>query len=242
MTTFADYGIDIRGGTRGEVRTTCPECSPTRRKKNEKCLAVNVDKETWHCQHCGYSGGLKKMKHDYPASIPKTYTKPTRKISTKLPDKVVGWFSERGISENVLKRNKVGHGNTYMPQVEKEVSAIHFPYYDGTELINCKHRDGNKHFCMEKGAERVLYGLNDIDQDLTIFTEGEIDKLSCDEAGFINSVSVPDGAPSPNTKNYSSKFCFLESAEEKLSQVKRFVIAVDSDGPGIRLRDELTRR
>ena len=242
MTTFADYEIDIRGGTRGEVRTTCPECSPTRRKKNEKCLAVNVDKETWHCQHCGYSGGLKKMKQDYQASSQKTYTKPTRKISTELPDKVVGWFSERGISENVLKRNKIGHGNTYMPQVEKEVSAIHFPYYDGPTLINCKHRDGNKNFCMEKGAERILYGLNDIDKDLTVIVEGEIDKLSCDEAGFDKTVSVPDGAPSPNTKNYSSKFSFLESAEDKLTGVKRFIIAVDNDPPGIRLRDELARR
>ena len=129
-----------------------------------------------------------------------------------------------------------------MPQVEKEVSAIQFPYYDGETLINCKYRDGNKNFRMEKNAERVLYGLNDIDEGLTIFVEGEIDKLSCDEAGFKNTVSVPDGAPSPNTKNYSSKFSFLESAEEKLSKVKRFVIAVDNDAPGIRLRDELARR
>lgn len=242
MTSFSDFGIEMESGARGEVRTTCPECSHARRKKREKCLAVNADKGTWLCQHCGFSGGLKKAQNDYQKRLPKVYARPNRKISTELPDKVLAWFKSRGISEEVLLMHKIGYGPVYMPQVGKEVLAVQFPYYDGESLINCKHRDGNKYFCMEKGAERVLYGLNDISEDCTIIVEGEIDKLSCAEAGFNNCVSVPDGAPSPNTKNYSSKFSFLESAEERLEKVKKFIIGVDNDAPGIRLRDELARR
>ena len=37
-----------------EVETTCPVCSAFRKKKGAKCLSINISKEVWHCQHCGY--------------------------------------------------------------------------------------------------------------------------------------------------------------------------------------------
>jgi twinkle protein len=167
---------------------------------------------------------------------------PTRKIEVNIPQKAMDWFKGRGISKEVVSRNKIGYGKIYMPQVGEEVNAIQFPYYDGNEIINIKSRDGNKNFRMEKNARRVLYGLNDILKEKTVIVEGEIDKLSCEMAGFRNTISVPDGAPSANTKNYSSKFSFLEAAEDLLSSVKLFIIAVDNDEPGVRLKDELVRR
>lgn len=46
------------------------------------------------------------------------------------------------------------------------------------------------------GAEKVLFGLNDIvGQPEIIIVEGEMDKLALEEAGYTNVVSVPDGAP-----------------------------------------------
>src|SRR5690606_19067766 len=56
--TFADFGIELPHGACGEVDVTCPQCSPTRKKKHARCLSVNADKGTWMCQHCGWSGGL----------------------------------------------------------------------------------------------------------------------------------------------------------------------------------------
>ena len=48
-----------------------------------------------------------------------------------------------------------------------------------------------------KGAEKILYGLDDIElEQEVIFVEGEMDKLALEEAGFTSVVSVPDGAPS----------------------------------------------
>ena len=48
MESFSDYGIDV-GPHRGEeVKTTCPQCSPTRKKKNYPCLNVNTIKGCWH--------------------------------------------------------------------------------------------------------------------------------------------------------------------------------------------------
>ena len=38
----------------GRTRTTCPECSPTRRKRNERCLTAWEDCGVvfWKCHHC----------------------------------------------------------------------------------------------------------------------------------------------------------------------------------------------
>jgi len=58
MRTWDDLGTSIPDGTAGEVRTTCPQCSPTRRKSRVACLAVNADTGTWFCHHCGWRGGL----------------------------------------------------------------------------------------------------------------------------------------------------------------------------------------
>jgi twinkle protein len=96
----------------------------------------------------------------------------------------------------------------YMPQLEEETTAIQFPYFRGGEVINVKYRDGRKNFRMAAGAERVLYGLNDISDVTTMWVEGEMDKLALEVAGYPNTVSVPDGAPAPDSKSYESKFDF----------------------------------
>ena len=82
---------------------------------------------------------------------------------------------------------------------------------------------------MAAGAERVLYGLNDI-SDVTVWVEGEMDKLALEVAGYPNCVSVPDGAPAPDSKSYESKFDFLAAPE--LAKVKTHILAVDNDPPG----------
>ena len=84
--------------------------------------------------------------------------------------------------------------------------------------------------------------MDDVTGDTAIVVEGEIDKLSLDEAGFKNCLSVPDGAPSPTSKNYTSKFVYLKNCEELLAKLKTIIIAVDNDEPGKVLQEELARR
>lgn len=242
MKTLADYGIDIPSGASGEIDTTCPECSPTRKKKNARCLSVNIDKGVWCCAHCGWTGGIGKDAHRSELHWRKPeFRKPEPRPVATLPAKALAWFKSRGIHDATLIRNGVGFVSVYMPQVEDTVPAIVFPYKRGGELINAKYRDGQKNFRMEAGAERILYGIDDM-TDTVVIVEGEIDKLSVEEVGIVSCVSVPDGAPTPNTKDYASKFNFLETAKEQLAAVKTFVIAVDNDDPGQRLEDELSRR
>jgi twinkle protein len=160
--------------------------------------------------------------------------------TTGLPGDVLAWFKGRGITPGVLVRNRIGFGDSYMPQVEERRKAILFPFFRGETAANIKHRTlADKMFRMEPGAERVLYGLNDIAERL-IWVEGEMDKLSVEVAGFTSCVSVPDGAPTPTTKNYASKFDFLEAPE--LDKATTHILAVDNDEPGKRLEEELLRR
>jgi twinkle protein len=242
---FADFRIELPHGASGEVDVLCPECSASRKKKHTKCLGVNVEKGTWLCQHCGWSGGLKQgadRSHELHWRKP-VYTRPEVKpVSDGLDVAMVQWFATRSISAPVLRRNKISLQVVYMPQVEDRVKAISFPYYRGEDFINAKYRDREKNFRMEAGAERILYGLNDIDPACCVIVEGELDKLSMEEAGIISCVSVPDGAPAINAKNYESKFTFLDTAADQLAMVKQWIIAVDNDPPGTRLEEELVRR
>ena len=239
MKTFEDFGIILRAGASGEVKCTCPQCSPSRKKRKYPCLNVNIDKGVWNCWHCGWSGTLKAGEQQRP-EIRKTYTRPAYTApATGLPEDAARWFAGRGITPEVLQRNRIGHGPVYMPQVEEEANAVQFPYLRGVEVVNVKYRDGRKNFRMAAGAERVLYGLNDV-AETTVWVEGEMDKLSAEVAGYPNCVSVPDGAPAPDSKSYETKFDFLDAPE--LAKVKTHVLAVDNDAPGKRLQEELARR
>lgn len=242
MKSFADFRISVPANATAECDVVCPECSPQRKKKNAKCLSVNVASGTWHCHHCGWSGGLLQgSRNDSPAWNKPVFRRPAP-IVEKRESTLLDWFEERGIPRVIVERNRISSVRVYMPQVEDHVTAAAFPYFRGDELVNVKYRDRDKNFRMETGAERVLYGLADIDPARCVIVEGEIDKLSVEVAGIVSCVSVPDGAPSENTKNYASKFTFLDADADTLETVGEWIIAVDSDAPGKRLGDELARR
>jgi twinkle protein len=242
MKDWSDTGIDLRGKASGEVKTTCPRCSAQRKKKHYPCLNVNVDDGVWHCWHCSWSGSLKQGEYSRPHVASRQYRKPDFTHAPRAPlEPLLAWFARRAIPEAVLRRNMVAAGHTYFPQSEDERDCAMFPYRRGGEILNVKYRSlEGKLFRMEGGCERILYGLDDVKPDRLIWVEGEIDKLSLEVAGITSCVSVPDGAPAPDSRSYESKFDFLGAPE--IADVKEHLIAVDGDAPGLRLRDELIRR
>lgn len=228
--TLNDYGINTKGKKSGQFKTTCPKCSKDRKKKSDPCLSVNINEEIWNCHNCGWSGSSKKKKQF------KEYAKPKWQNITKLSDNAVKWFSSRGIRMKTLIRNKITEGLSYMPQLDKEVNTIQFNYFRDKELINIKYRDGAKNFKLVKDAEKIFYGLDDIkDCDDIIIVEGELDKLSFEEAGFLNCISVPNGAN-------NRKMDYLDSCEDVLKNASNIFIATDNDEHGIELMKELSRR
>ncbi len=238
--TFLDFGIEILPGRSGEVDTTCPRCSPTRKKSRDRCLSVNTDKGTWLCMHCGWSGGLgADDPHGYGARLRgeerprRAYAKPDPlPDDASLPPHVLAWFADRGISEATVRRNRIDFAD----------GAIRYPYLRDGETVNIKHRARGKKFWMVKDAERILYGLDDCPgTDDVIVVEGEMDKLAFEEAGYRRCLSVPDGAPAPDATNYAGKFDFLASTDV-FERARRVYLATDADAPGQKLADELARR
>ena len=150
-----DYGIEYKGRWLEEIKTKCPKCSDKRRKKKEPCLAINTHTGLFTCHHCAWSGVIKKDKMDKIK-----YVRPKVLKTTPPPNKILQYFKSRGITEEVVKRNKITQCNIYMPQVQKNRDSICFNYYRDGELINIKYRDGDKNFKQVAGAEKIFGNNN----------------------------------------------------------------------------------
>lgn len=228
---YSSYGIYVPSNKiAGEYQTTCPKCSPNRKKKSDKCLSVNLDKQVWKCHHCNWSGFIKAQMEE------KVYVKPEWKNKTELSNKVVKWFEERKISQQTLKHYNITEGLEFMPQAGKEMNTIQFNYFDtDNQLVNIKYRTGNKYFKLHKGSQLICYGLNFVDFTEPIYiTEGEIDALSLFEAGKKNVISVPNGA---NTNQE-----YINHLSDFIQDTPLFYLCLDNDLPGRKLKDELSDR
>lgn len=249
MATFDDLGINVFGRTSGAIYTVCPQCSRDRKKKRAKCLSVNITEGLYNCHHCMWSGKVGGRGNDgrsdfyQPRQKPQTYKKPSFKPSgEEMPAKTLDWFAHRGIPADVLMRNRVERRTVFMPQTGKEEPVVTFNYYQRGEHVNGKHRTADKQFRMETGAELTLYKIDDVRPGgRMIWTEGEIDALSLEVAGYPYAVSVPNGAP-PVGSNQLREMPFLESAQEVIDAAAYHIIATDDDPPGRALADELIRR
>lgn len=249
MKTWADYGIQ-NSGLGPEVYSTCPKCSHTRKKSTVRCLSVNLDKGCWICHHCAWSGSLSSGEDRTSRPLewkPQVYRRPSF-VATVPTDQLLTWFAERGISRAIVEQAKIRLTDIYFPQLEARVLAIVFPYLRGEQVVNCKYRalsnqpDGKKVFRQEYDAEKILYGVNDVEGLTLIITEGELDKLALDTAGVMSCVSVPDGAPPEGSKPSDRKFEYLVNCQAILEPLTKIVLAVDNDGPGKALEAELARR
>lgn len=159
-------GIEVRSGARGDVKTTCPKCSPTRKNKTDPCLSVNSDTGVWNCHNCGWHGVVKAPK--------KEYNKPQSELRN-LSEPVIKWFAARGISNQTLLRYKISEGLEYMPQAQEQRNTIQFNYFYEGELVNIKFRDREKNFKLVSGAMLCPYGIDvalDNSSDELVIVEG----------------------------------------------------------------------
>ncbi|KAM3193692.1 hypothetical protein ACQJBY_070362 [Aegilops geniculata] len=260
-------GIDMSQWRLGTFqRTICPQCEGG--STEERSLSVFIREDgthgNWTCfrANCGWKG------YTQPDGVPKAYqakdsgnenesdqevkanqpVKVIRKLREEdlrlepLCDELVTYFSERMISAKTLRRNNVSQCK------RNNKIVIAFTYRRDKVLVGCKYREVSKKFSQEANTEKILYGLDDIKQARDIIiVEGEIDKLSMEEAGYRNCVSVPDGAPAKVSnklpdKDHDKKYSYLWNCKEYLDPASRIILATDADPPGQALAEELARR
>lgn len=202
-------------------------------------IITNGDFAMWRCFRptCGWAGQVF-------ADDKELDNKPDEESLRLEPlgPKLVAYFKERLISEKTLSRNSVR-------QLSDEKNVIAFTYKQNGLIVGCKYRTMEKRFWLGKGTKKVFYGLDDIIHATEIIiVEGEIDKLSLEEAGYQNCVSVPVGAPGKvSSKDLppiekDTAFQYLWNCKAYLDKVGRIILATDSDPPGQALAEELARR
>ena len=231
----------------GQYRDTCPVCSPNRKRANQrqKVLSIKVQNDSikWLCHHCGEQGGHSTV--EQPTNIVK-FTPPVEKIE----DAAIEYLQKRGISKSVAAEGRCLSATKWLRKAESEVACVGFPYVDpvSDKIYSVKYRGLETKDFIQDGSAQTFFGIERIKPDEPIIiVEGEIDALSCREAGQANAISVPNGAPLKTSEGNidpteDKKFSYVWAANEILKESPKIIIAVDRDGPGKALAEELARR
>lgn len=166
-----------------------------------------------------------KTKHAYKYPTP---------VECNNKDKVYDYLGKRGISKNTidyLDFRQDSHGN------------IVFNFYDTNNVLtnvkmrpsrSLNHGEAKCYFQPDTDFTPILLNMNKINtsQPLLI-VEGDIDMASCIEAGYANTVSVPNGAG--NLKWIKECWKWLEEFDE-------IIIWSDNDECGEKMRKECISR
>jgi twinkle protein len=159
-------------------------------------------------------------------------------IHTKHGD----WIEARGISLETASIMGL------FTKLEGGKNWLAVPYLEHGKVINHKYRTtGDKGHMMDKDAPLCLFNLDCLEakpaEAPLIITEGEWDCLAAIECGFRFTVSVPNGAPKKLSENphEQDRYQYLWRSKDRLDKVQRFVLATDSDGPGLALAADLAR-
>lgn len=228
----------------GSPYVHCPECLSTRKNKEQPSLQIHIMDGSWICHHCGYCGdvhvGMARKKNP-TLWLPLHWRKPSLPLKENLTPKMISWFKARGISTQTLERHHICAGNAYIPAKEAISPCMLFPYFINGVPVNVKIRDSKKNLHLEKGCEPTFYALENINQDATIITEEELDTLSLEEAGFLNTIGIPY-VPTSKTEAYEDNFEYLLNAEEQLQNIKKIYLAFSNTEAGRKAEEELARR
>ncbi len=218
-------GIDTKGKFSGLVKTVCPRCANQRKKSSEPSLSASIDEGWYKCHHCQWKGSVVEQKYNRP-----------ERVGEALDPQVYQYFTNRGIDYETVNHFRVTQSVEKMSDGQQH-KTINFNYWDGDVLINVKYKTRDKQFKMVSGAKKIPYNLNAIkNSDTIIICEGEEETMCWHEAGYPFAVSCPAGASTGNNN--------LEWLDNSYNyfQDKKIYLATDNDGPGKKLREDLSRR
>ena len=243
---YQSLGIDIRSS--GQHKTKCPNCLKIG-KRQEDSLSVDPSRNVFNCHKCGWNNGqINNQKiQNYIPQPPKQKKQGEYRPSELRPLKTaeLQYFENRGISEQVLFKSGVRGCTKWMSQIQGDCDTIAFQFIKSNKRVNTKYRTADKQMSQDANAEKCFYNFEVLEKKpkRVHITEGEIDALTLIECGFIDVVSVPDGAPNPTANNLDNKFSyFTEEAMKLFDAIEEIVLVTDNDENGRFLESELRRR
>lgn len=153
---------------------------------------------------------------------------------------------ERGLDPELLVRLGIESAS----RSGSDEPWIMIPYIEGGRIVNRKYRTigERKEFYQQQGGKQIFWNVDVISdptlaQQPLIVTEGECDALAAIQAGFVRTVSVPNGAPAERTEDEdAARYQYLENAPAALKDVTEIILAVDNDNAGANLLHDLSLR
>ena len=134
-------------------------------------------------------------------------------MSAAVNPKIVEFLERRGISAETAFRMNVysaARGRSGgEPEPSQDGNIIAFPYFDRGQPVAEKYRTADKRMWQKKGGKRVFYNVDILDdpklssgEEALVIVEGEFDCLSVIQAGHQWCVSVPDGSPARDQRQF----------------------------------------
>lgn len=197
----------------------CPYCNGGR-SHDEWTFSMNVKTGFYNCMrgNCSRKGYAIQFFRDFEYKVAfeneKSYTEfpqPEKRIVPR--ESAYAYLENRGISRATAEKYQV-------TAFENRPNILWFPFFDENgKLVYAKFRrmdyrkgvtKGSKEW-QQTGGKPILFGMTECtDFDTLVITEGQIDAMSCAEAGIKNACSVPCGKENykwiPNCKDWISKF------------------------------------
>lgn len=226
----------------------CPYCLGGHSGKDHGTFSINLKTGQFKCLRasCNAHGNMITLARDFNFSLgpeadeyyapKKRFRNIHKKEKPQTKPAAIAYLESRGISAAVAEKYNIttqrDHDNILVFPFYDENNILQFVKYRKTDFD--KEKDKNKEWC-ERNCKPILFGMNHCDPEVPtlVLTEGQIDSLSCSEAGVKNAVSVPTGAKG---------FTWIPYCWDFLSRYSNLVIFGDFEHEAISLLPEMQKR
>ena len=221
----------------------CPYCYGGR-NKDEYTFSININTGLNNCKrgNCGVHKRFEQFARDFDYEL--DYDNERKYIEFPQPrgkivprESAYAYLEGRGISKATAERYQV-------TSFQDKPNLLWFPFFDeNNKLVFAKFRrmdykkgisKGSKEW-QQTGGKPILFGMGECDPDCdtVVITEGQIDSLSCAEAGIRNAVSVPSG---------KTNFAWLTNCKEWLKRFNTIIVFGDMENGQMSLPDTISKK
>ena len=230
----SDDQPDLKALGKTIVRCKCPDCSDSRKHKDEHCVRLDTSTGMGKCYNCGFQFIIATKVVDYNKKRgyqKKNFKLPKTDHLRPLDCIGIDYLLKRKIRPETATKAGVRSATRTIGGIDR--SCLAFTYREGTKVVNIQYKTTSKDFAVETDCELIPWNIDAaIGHDSLIITEGMMDALALMECGFDNVISVSNGAESDVRTFDRFRYSHLDG-------IRTIYLAGDMDEPGVELRNKL---